>query len=308
MIAALPTPARLRATLQAALPGGVEIVDRETVNLGTAPKEIVTCRNDGGLIRVFCKYSADETHLSHGARGGLGYEARVYRAVLGRLRLTTPRLIAVVPDPPDDDACLVIELIDGRRVNTVEGLLLAARWCGALHAAAEELLVAEPELRLTRYDVDYYVDWARRTEEFADELPGSSPWLGKLCRRYPEAVERLLESPHSVIHGEFYPQNILITDDDQIYPVDWESAAIAPGVLDIATLTSGWPDEDAAACFDEYCAARWPAGRPAAFAEMLDTARIHTIMRWMGDRREWTGNTVRHLPRLQGIATGLGLI
>ena len=60
LIAALPTPARLRATLQAALPGGVEIVDRETVNLGTAPKEIVTCRNDGGLIRVFCKYAADE--------------------------------------------------------------------------------------------------------------------------------------------------------------------------------------------------------------------------------------------------------
>ena len=137
--------------------------------------------------------------------------------------------------------------------------MLAARWCGAFHAAAEELLAAEPELPLTRYDVDYYVGWARRTLEFADELPGSSPWLEQLCRRYPEAVERLLDSPATVIHGEFYPHNIVVTEDDQIYPVDWESAAIAPGVFDIATLAEGWPDEDAAACFDEYCAARWPA-------------------------------------------------
>ena len=45
---ALPTPTRLLTTLQSALPEVVEIVDRETIDLGTAPKEIVTCRIDGG--------------------------------------------------------------------------------------------------------------------------------------------------------------------------------------------------------------------------------------------------------------------
>jgi len=287
----------------------VEIVDRQRVNLGTAPKEIVTYRNDeGDLIRVFCKYAAGETHLSHGARGGLAYEAGVYRTVVDRLPLTTPRLIAVKPDPPEDVACLVIELIDGRRLNTAEGLVRAASWCGAFHAAAGELLAAESELPLTRYDVDYYVGWARRTEEFADEFPSRPPWLKQLCRGYPDAIERVLDSPPTVIHGEFYPHNILVTQDDRTYPVDWESAAIAPGVFDVATLTQGWPDDDAGACFDAYCAARWSAGRPPDFAELLDTAHIHTIMRWMGDRREWTGPTAHYLPRLEALGTKLGLI
>jgi hypothetical protein len=289
----------------------VEIVDRERVNLGTAPKEIVTYRNDeGALVRVLCKYTAPETHFSHGARGSRAYEARVYRTVVDRLPLTTPRLIAVQPDPPDDDACLVIEVIDGRRLNTSESLVCAAGWCGTFHAFGDELLAAQPDLPLARHDVDYYVDWARRTEEFADELPaGSYPWLGELCRRYPEAIERLFDSPSTVIHGEFYPHNIVVTwDDGRIYPVDWEGAAIAPGVFDITTLTQGWPDEDADASFDAYCAARWPAGRPAGFGEMLDTAHIHTILRWMGDRREWTAKTAHYLPRLQAIATRLGLL
>src|SRR5215831_20749241 len=57
----------------------------------TFPCEVVTCRfADGGKLRLFCKYAARDGNCSHGQRGGVRYEAVVYRRVLQPAGATAP--------------------------------------------------------------------------------------------------------------------------------------------------------------------------------------------------------------------------
>src|SRR5260370_33989561 len=61
----------------------VEVIKRETSHEGTFPKELVTCRlGDGSTRTLFCKYGIDADNAAHGHRGGVVYEARVYRMLL----------------------------------------------------------------------------------------------------------------------------------------------------------------------------------------------------------------------------------
>ena len=72
-------------------------------------------------------------------------------------------------------------------------------------------------------------------------------------------------------------------------PIDWESAALAAGEIDLASLTWGWDDDLASLCEQEYCLARWPDGTPDDFALRLTAARVFLHLRWLGDAEKRTG-------------------
>ena len=177
----------------------------------------------------------------------------------------------------------------------------AATWAGEFHAHFEAPL-ADPVSALEwlpRYDAAYYAGWARRTLA----LTGAArDWLARLCTRFAEAAGELFQAPPAVIHGEYYPQNLLVRDGT-VYPVDWESVAVAPGEIDLASLTQGWPEEVAVACRAAYSEARWPAGAPADLDRRLDEAGLYLALRWLGEWHQWTNDPgaepwfslVRHL-------------
>jgi hypothetical protein len=94
--------------------------------------------------------------------------------------------------------------------------------------------------------------------------------------------------------------------------VDWESAAIAAGAIDLAALTEGqhWPVALVRRCERAYRIARWPDGAPSGFARALDAARVYLHFRWLGERPDWTIRE-KNLPRfdqLHEAATRLCLI
>jgi len=90
--------------------------------------------------------------------------------------------------------------------------------------------------------------------------------------------------------------------------VDWETAAIAPGEIDLATLTEGWPPEVSRQFEAEYQRARWPGGSPAGFQRNLDVARVYMQLRWLGDDDpKWTGNMTRW-KRLHAVSKRLQMI
>src|SRR5262245_66403850 len=98
----------------------VSVVDRQHCRQGTFPKEIVTCRCEGGKeLRLVCKYGRAQTnHISHGHRGGVAYEAAVYRRVLSRSRGPTPRCYGALTDETTTDTWLVLDYLDkGVRVT-----------------------------------------------------------------------------------------------------------------------------------------------------------------------------------------------
>jgi hypothetical protein len=67
------------------------------------------------------------------------------------------------------------------------------------------------------------------------------------------------------------------------WPADWQSAAVAPGEIDLAALTHSWPRSVVARCERAYRASRWPGGTPRDFGEILEAARLYMNLRWLGD-------------------------
>ena len=84
------------------------------------------------------------------------------------------------------------------------------------------------------------------------------------CDRIDRVSHILQRVPQTLIHGDYYPDNTMCLDG-RISVFDWEQTAIAPGEIDLASLTNGWHDEVVQATEDAYRCARWPGGAPASF-------------------------------------------
>jgi aminoglycoside phosphotransferase (APT) family kinase protein len=237
---------------------------------------------------VYCKHGPpiDGTrHAAYGHRGGLGREAAVYSYVLEPLGVSTARCIGFRHDDLTDADWLVLEFLEGatpllqsRRSRSLDR---ASAWLGSFHGATEGLW---PDLLLSGIpfrDAEWYQGWMDRTAGWAGALHLRYPWLAAACRR-EDLYEPLLTAAHSVVHGEFTPANVLLRDGE-IYPVDWESAALAPGELDLAFFTLGWPGRLRRRVETAYARRRWPGGPPATFEPTLRAARIHACFRVLGD-------------------------
>jgi hypothetical protein len=291
----------------------VAVLGRERIGYGTFPKEIVTCRTSGGReLRLFCKYGAGLDHSCHGHRGGVAYEAAVYRHVLEPSRASTAKSYGLYTAETNGEPWLILEYLTGSMFVTKgpepAAMNRAAAWIGRFHASQETLL-ASLTVPLLQYDAGYYLTWARRTGQTADALHARVPWLTSLCKRSEEFLAQLLEPPMTVIHGEYYPKNVLYRRGS-IYPVDWESAAIAAGEIDLAALTEGWEEESARECCRAYQRARWPAGTPADFEQRLETARLYLHFRWLGEQPDqtWEEDERWRFEELRSAGERLGLI
>jgi len=269
----------------------VQILKRWTFRHGsTFPVEIVSCRMpDGQSLRVFCKYEAGRSHQGHGHRGGLGYEADVYEKILDPSRCSAPAFLGRHYDRPSGDTWLFLESLNGKsianthRLNTRVTLPEVAGWIGRFHAAFA--LDARRFSNIKRYDARYYRGFVNRVIEFSKGRRRRSPWLIAACRRGDEFISQLLSAEATIIHGEFYPGNILYKAR-RVCPVDWESAAVAPGELDLASLSEGWSPNLRASLERAYLAARWPDRAPAEFTRTLSAARLYWAFRWLGDTQQ----------------------
>lgn len=291
----------------------VSVLEREpNIYASSFASEIVTCGfEDGSRARLLWKYGAGHTENVYGHKRTVQYEAEIYRRLLQPSPATTPKFYGTHTDK--GGTWLVLEYLDGGvRLDDAGdpgAMRLAARWVGRFHAANEALLSSAPIAYVKPYDAEYYVGWARRTLTMAGNLHRRFPWLRTIGDRFECFVSTLLALPQTVIHGEFYPHNIIYRDS-AVYPIDWESAAIAIGEIDLASLTDDWPEEVAEECEQEYRQARWPDGPPPDFARSLDAARLYWSFRWLGDRADWTTeeSTLWRFEFLHSAGERLGLI
>jgi thiamine kinase-like enzyme len=263
----------------------------ENIYASTYASEIVTCRfADGCEKRLLLKYMAalDESHRDHGIRGGVAYEARVYSEFLGGI--VRPEFVGL-HTASDGAVWLVLEFMKGaRRLQHSEdetAHVQTAAWLGRFHATLERRIATGHSSRIRVYDAGFYEGWPRRTSEFARDWHACAPWLARLCANCDAVIAALLSAPTTLVHGEFYPHNILF-DRGKIFPVDWESAALGAGEIDLAALTEDWLEDAEMECQRAYQSARWPEGAPAHFAECLTAARIYMQLRWMGEHPGWT--------------------
>jgi len=151
---------------------------------------------------------------------------------------------------------------------------------------------------LIKYDADFYRLWATRACEFARQRAPSKTrkqveWL---AHSYERVIEQLVALPIAFIHGEFYASNVLVEQTRgklHVCPVDWEMAARAPGLVDLAALVAGkWTEEERQTlALDYHAAAARTRSKPsdaAAFLTALRYCRLHLAVQWLGWAPYWT--------------------
>ena len=249
-------------------------------------------------------------------------EIDCYRSVLSSCPMGAAAFYGAVADQPAGRYWLFLEKVKGLELYQVGEIGLwqeAARWLAQFHqrfARTEERDRLMQTRRWLIYDEKYYRYWLERAAALAGN-DGARQKIDRLTSCYESVIQRLISLPVTFIHGEFYPSNVLVSEaagNVRVCPVDWEMAAIGPGLMDLAALTAGnWPDQDrntiALAYYRGLPAAHRPTERE--FLSDLDTCRLHLSLQWLGwsanwqppaeHAKDWLGEAIR-------LADKLGLL
>lgn len=288
----------------------------------SAPLELIAAVTDDG-----CEYRFVLKHL--GPRHVTGQvqrikpsfvldprrEIEVYRQLLAPSGLGAT-LVGSRIDPATDTYWLLLEYVGGSRLFEVgepEAWTATARCLGALHArfASIDTVALRQSARLIECDREWYRVWIDRALRFfaAEDPPRSrrdGTALRWLAGRYDSVIDRLLSQPSTVIHGEFYPSNVIMTgqpDGVLPCPIDWETASVGPAVLDLAALMAGeWGEQDRRDMVAAYIAGSGARTTLDDLSEAAQYAHIHLAVQWLGwfgrrrapdiQSRDWLGDAI----------------
>jgi hypothetical protein len=181
-------------------------------------------------------------------------EIETYRRVLAVCELGTPTCLGSVIDPRRGRYCLFLERVPGRGLNQVGELAAwrqAARWLAQAHARFAELIAGStgPWPAWDRTSYRRWLGRARAALASGPRLPTATQrTLTRLTAHYDRVIDRLRALPATLIHGDFYAANVLARKGRggwRICPIDWEMAAIGPGLMDVAALSAGnWSEAE----------------------------------------------------------------
>jgi Phosphotransferase enzyme family len=285
----------------------VALVRRLSPYSSSFPVEELDVRlEDGAELQLVLKdlSAAAISPTARRARPEFLYEPRrelqTYRWILPHAPAGTATWYGAVENSTIRRHWLFLERVPGLELRHVGGLAVwerAARWIADFHQAFRpggvERLVQTA--RLLVYDEAFYWLWFERAQRFAAKRPKVRTVLDRIARGYPAVVERLVSMPHTLIHGEYYPCNILVGRVEtatRVCPVDWEMAALAPPLIDLASLTTGWARASQRALVRAY---RDAVGQDDAscghrlddFDRDLECCRLHLAVRMLGWSEAW---------------------
>jgi hypothetical protein len=225
-------------------------------------------------------------------------EHAAYRLVLPHGPPGPPTHLEPLPDLLLGEADLLLERVEGEQLSHVGDFSAwteAAAWIARFHAAfAAGAREAAAQCRALGHDAAFYLRWADRARHFSRTDSARQRTLAHVTEHYGRVVERLVAMPRTLIHGEFYPSNVIVQESPRrICPVDWEMVGFAPGLIDLAALTAGWIPSKQQALVDAYASALATAAggddgvASPDFLANLDCCRLHLTMRMLGWSDTW---------------------
>lgn len=310
-----PSDRALERSLEAALgePGGVALREREPNSYAsTFPSDVVTCEAGSRTLTLLCKYEVPRDRGLRGVPVGVRYESAAYCSAVEPSRLTAPRWFGLHGDELAGSTWLMLEfLAETLRLDKSPergGLAGAARWIGSFHRFHDLDAKAPPECLNLEGPATFRACVARAADRW-EELGAAHPWFHPLARDCEAVFCDLFVRRPTVIHGEFYPSNILVRDGS-VFPVDWERAAVSAGEIDFAALTEGWKPQEVRAATEAYADARWGGAVPDDFAECVEAARAYLHLQALGDlvpgpfkaKDEWRLDHLRTVAESRGLA------
>jgi len=261
---------------------------------------------DGSELQLVMKDLSPEA-MAEGARQARPeflYEPRreiqAYRRILPFAPPGTATWYGAVVNPTTQRYLLFLERVDGLELRHVGAFSIwerAARWIARFHRSFSPADLARlvEQSRVLVYDAAFYWRWLERARRFAARRPAVRRRIDRIARGYAPVVSRLARMPRTLIHGEFYPCNVLIRRTGyrvRVCPVDWEMAGLGPGLIDLACLTAGWAQRDQRTLMRAYRgAASDGATKSAAIPNdfWLDflCCRLHLAVRMLGWSDTW---------------------
>jgi aminoglycoside phosphotransferase len=280
-----------------------ELIRRPSPYRSSFPLEEIEVRLRGGKsLRLMFK-DLSPSALADTARSKPAFlhqplrEIETYRRILEPAALGPPRCYGGVVDPPLGRYWLFLEKVPGVELYQVGAFRLwkaVASWLADLHARFAGAGEMPAEVPLLVHDAGFYAMWPERAATLLGEAGREEDRrrIQAIGRRYDEVIDRLLSLPRTLIHGEFYASNVLVDERDdrpRVAPIDWELAAVGPGLMDLAALTTGW---DAARARELARTYRERAGPPDEGGEAsrrgMAACRLHLAMQWLGWSGSWT--------------------
>lgn len=294
----------------------------------SAPLEELSVRfSDGEEVTLILKDLSRERLLGDawtkpGFLHNPAREVEAYRRILAPAGIGPGCAAAVAQaDPPRH--WLVLEKVPGVelwQVGELEVWERVATWLGEFHArfagSTDELRDANPYL--LEHSEPWFRSWGERagTALEASRDPRAEE-LRRSLARYEEVVAALAALPRTFAHGELYPSNVLVVTDRRpvrVCPVDWEMAAVGPGLVDLAALVGGWGGVERRRLLAAYLvgvsAGGGAPGSPQSVAADLDRCRLHLALQWLGWSGDWrppAEHTHDWLGEAAALARGLKL-
>jgi aminoglycoside phosphotransferase (APT) family kinase protein len=309
-----PSTEELRAVLSRAL--GSSRPRSRIVDIERAPcayssswwlEDITLHLDDGAQFALVFKDLSREANGSGARRVKPAFvidparEPWVYRMLLPEAPPGPPKLWATLTDITAGRHWPFLERVSGAPIVEIgdrDAWCAAARWLGHFHATAP---VPHPSGPLLRHDQEYHRGWLARALSTAREDARKSPVgrekltrLRELAPMHERAINEALATRTSLIHGEFYPSNVLAEDSGPTYaihPVDWEMTALGPSLFDLAALMSRWGPHDRNAMASAYREGARAAGAPCSdldeCLQRVAACRLLLAIQWLGWAAGW---------------------
>lgn len=276
-------------------------LDELTVTLDDGLTFAVVFKDVGRCALSAAGQRAKPAFLYHPQR-----EIATYRHILSTHLPSAPHYYGAVVDEAQARYWLFLEKVVGAALSEVAlpTWQEVARWLAAMHthfAQQTDLSYLAETCYLLRYDRAFYWVWPRRAQRFLQQMEPALPartlaQFAQLVAGYAPVVERLLTLPITLIHGEFYAANVLVQETTaglRVCPVDWEMAALGPGLIDLAALVAGgWSEAEkrelALAYYREVTLAAHAPPTFTEFLHLLDCCRLHVACQWLGWSAQWT--------------------
>jgi Phosphotransferase enzyme family len=262
-----------------------------------ATAEILTVELErGGTLRLFRKELGRE-HGDHPDKARRDREPMVYRELLSRAYLDTPRFYGSRWDARTGRHDLFLEYVDAwsLKYHDLDQWATAVRRLAALHAAfARQGGALARHDFLLRLDGSYLGAWAARAVATAGE---ASAALGRRLERvvadHRQIAELLTSQPLTLVHNDLAPKNAIAdvsSSPTRICFVDWEMAGVGCGLLDLAHLMHGLSPRDEERLRAAYCselggAGLLPSGR--RLRRVLDACALHNAVYRVAHAQEW---------------------
>jgi aminoglycoside phosphotransferase (APT) family kinase protein len=247
---------------------------------------------DGGAFEVFLKnYGAFVRVRTETVEQNREREVRVYQDLLEEANLGTPRYYGTVWDESQGTFWLLLEYVHGTPVSYLEPTdywIAAAGWLGQMHGYFTRHAHYLSQLNfLRRHDEHFLLAKAEAALDAVSQiLPGSVERFARIVNRYDRVVEAMVAHPPTLIHGSFYPSNVMVSGESKsmrICAYDWEDAAFGAPLYDLAYLTDGFEPPTLDLMFETYRQGATRFGMSVPEQEkmryVVDCFRLHMVVK-----------------------------